>query len=65
MNEWAWSVEGREVPTGTMERSFTDTGTVGAEGAGAAIAEVLNHGPFWDVIDQDQQVSVTVWRKGS
>jgi hypothetical protein len=57
---WRWSVAGTVVPTGTLERPLDDSGTVDAEYAGDAFEKVLARGPFWDLLDQGQSVTIQV-----
>jgi hypothetical protein len=57
---WNWTVDGIEVPSspGAMPRGVYDHGTVEAEGSGDALRLLLVNGPFWDLLDQDEPVTI-------
>jgi hypothetical protein len=43
-----------------MIHGMDDTGTINAEGSGDALAQLLQTGPFWDMLDQDEHVTITL-----
>lgn len=59
---WIWEVHGveRRARPGAMIHGMDDTGTINAEGSGDALAQLLQTGPFWDMLDQDEHVTITL-----
>jgi hypothetical protein len=57
---WHWTVYGEEVPSspGAMVRFLEESDYVEAESSGQALAKLLEHGPFWDLLDQDEPVTI-------
>ncbi len=60
MASWIWSVEGAEVPTGTLHRSLECRGVVEAELAGDVVTWLAEHGEFWDDLDTTQPFTLSV-----
>lgn len=62
--KWKWSVTGtQESTSSTVARPYADHGlvtddTVGT--AGEALAWCLHRAPFWDAVDQDHPMTVTL-----
>lgn len=59
---WTWAVSGtaRSLSPGAMVRYVDDSGTVEADGHGEAMAELLQHGPFWELLDHEEAITITL-----
>lgn len=62
MITWTWEAHGtaRSGSPGAMVRYVGDSGTVEADGHGEAMAELLQHGPFWELLDHEEAVTITL-----
>ncbi len=58
--QWLWTATGTEIASGTAVRAYEADGVITAESAGAAFAELVEHGSIWDGLDQAEAVSITV-----
>jgi hypothetical protein len=59
MSRWRVTMTGTQPTSGNTVRDAVETDAVEADGAGAAVAEVLAHG-WWDSFDQGEAVTLTV-----
>lgn len=61
VEQWEWSVEGREQSHGTTVRSFEQDGVIpGVTCAGEALQWLLDHGPVWDGVDQRHALTLHI-----
>jgi hypothetical protein len=59
---WQWSISGTGVPKspGSMTHGVEDVGTVTFELMGEVVEWLAARGPFWDLLDTDYPVTITI-----
>lgn len=60
--KWRWEVDA-EASFGDVrgpDDGYSDSGEIEAESGGYALAELVEHGPFWDGFDSSARFTITI-----
>jgi hypothetical protein len=57
---WAWTVRGTEDASGTMFHPYSEEGVIQAELMGEALNLLINGELWWDTLDTEKPVTITI-----